>query len=85
LLEKVSELEKIEVSDRDIQERIDQLVRGSGERAKTVREIYSRPDAREDLKAQLVSERTLEFLLEHATMKEVDAPPPKVDEGGKNS
>jgi len=85
LLEKISELEKIEVSDKDIQERIDHLVRAAGERAKTVREIYSRPDAREDVQAQLISERTLGFLLDRATVKEVDPPPPKVDEEGKNS
>jgi len=85
LLEKISELEKIEVSDKDIQERIDHLVRAAGERAKTVREVYSRPGARDDLHAQLISERTLAFLLERARVKEVDPPAKKVDEGGKNS
>jgi len=85
LLEKISELENIQVSDKDVQERIDQLVRAAGEKATTMRDIYSRPDARDDLHAQLLSERTLAFLLERAIVKEVDPPPVKVDEGGKNS
>jgi trigger factor len=85
LLEKISRLEKIEVSDKEIQERIDHLVRAAGERAKTVREIYSRPEAREDLRAQMIAERTLAFLLAHATVKDVDPPSTKVDEGTKKS
>jgi len=45
-----------------------------------VREIYSRPDSRDELRAQLVFNRTLEFLLERAKIKEVDPPVSKVDE-----
>ena len=85
LIEKISQLEQIEVSDKEIQERIDHLVRAAGERAKTVREVYSRPEAREDLRAQIISDRTLAFLLERAAVKEVDPPASKVDEKGKKS
>lgn len=85
LIEKISQLENIEVSDKEIQERIDHLVRAAGDKAKTVREVYSRPDAREDLRAQIISDRTLAFLLERAAVKEVDPPVSKVDEKGKKS
>ena len=41
LVEKIAEREKIEVEDKDIQERVDQLARAAGERAKNIREIDS--------------------------------------------
>ena len=83
LVEKISQLENIEVSDKEVQERVDNLIRTARERAKTVREAYSRPDTRDDLRAQMVFDRTLGFLLERALIKEVDAPATKVDEQGK--
>jgi trigger factor len=83
LMEKIAELEKIEISDKEVQQHIDNLARAAGERGKTVREIYSRPDARDDLRAQLVFGRTVDFLLERAQIKEVDSPPSKVDDSGE--
>jgi trigger factor len=64
LVEKIAQLEHIEIS----------------ERAKTLREVYARAEARDDLRAQMVFERTLEYLLERAIVKEVDRPISKVDE-----
>ena len=67
------------MSDKDLQERVDNLARGAGERAKSVREYYARPDARDDLRAQIAFDRTLSFLLERAEIKEVDVPVSPVD------
>lgn len=83
LMEKIAQLEKIQISDKEVQQRIDDLARAAGERGKTVREIYARPDARDELRAQLVFDRTIDFLLERAQIKEVDLPPSKVDESGE--
>lgn len=83
LVEKIASLEKIEVSDKEVQDRIDVLARAAGQRAKTLREIYQRPDARDDLRAQLIFDRTLDHLLERAKVREVDLPGPKVDAQGK--
>jgi trigger factor len=79
LVEKIAQLEKIEVSDKEVQERVDSIARAGGERGKTLREFYSRPDARDDLRAQMVFDRTVNFLLERAKVKEVDLPDSKVD------
>jgi trigger factor len=84
-IEKISQREKIEASDRDVQERVDYLARAGGERAKTIREYYGRPEARDDLRAQLIFDHTLSFLLERANVKEVDPPPQKVDDENKKS
>lgn len=85
LVEKISQLEKIAVSDKDIQERVDNLARASGERAKSVREYYARPEARDDLRAQMMFDQTLGYLLERAQIKEVDPPVSRVDETGEKS
>jgi len=85
LVERISQLEKIEVEDSELQERIDTMARAAGERGKTLREVYSRSEAREELRAQMAFERTLNFLLERATIKEVDPPATKVDDEGKKS
>ena len=85
LVEKISQQEKIEITDQDVQERVDNLARSAGDRAKSVREYYARPEARDDLRAQLVFDRTLGYLLERAQIKEVDMPASKVDEQGEKS
>jgi trigger factor len=85
LVERIAQLEKIEITDKEVQERIDGLVRSAGERAKTVREIYSRSEARDDLRAQMVFDRTMEVLLERAQIKDVDLPPSMVDEQAEKS
>jgi trigger factor len=85
LVEKISQLEKIDVEDRDVQERIDKLVRAAGERGKTLRDFYSRPESRADLRTQIAFERTLDFLLQRANVNEVDLPSNKVDDENKNS
>jgi trigger factor len=85
LVEKIAQLEKIEVTDKEIQERVDTLARAAGERAKAVRDFYARPDSRDDLRAQLVFDRTMAFLLERAKVKEVEVAVSKVDEPGEKS
>jgi trigger factor len=85
LVEKIAQAETIEVSDKELQERVENLVRGSGERGKGIREYYARPDARDDLRAQMAFDRTLSFLLERAKIKEVDAPTSTVDATAEKS
>ena len=79
LVEKIAQAESIEVSDKELQERIDNLARGAGDRAKGIREYYARPDTRDDLRAQMAFDRTLSFLLERAKIKEVEPPTSTVD------
>jgi trigger factor len=85
LVEKIAQAETIEVSDKELQERVDNLARGAGDRGKGVREYYARPDARDDLRAQMVFDRTLSFLLERAKIKEIDAPTSTVDATAEKS
>jgi trigger factor len=85
LVEKIAQLEKIEITDKEVQERVDGVARASAERAKTVRDFYSRPEARDDLRTQMVFDRTVSFLLERAKIREVDLPLSTVDDQAEKS
>jgi trigger factor len=85
LVEKISQQENISISDQEVQERVDSIARTAGERAKSVRDYYAKAEARDDLRAQLVFDRTVGYLLERAHIKEVDPAISKVDEAGENS
>ena len=82
LIEKIALLEKIEVSDKEIQEKIEAVARSAGEKGAAIREVYRREDVREDLRSQMVFDQTLGFLLKHAKIKEVVPP---VDANEKKS
>ena len=84
LVEKIGEREKIEVSDEDVQRKVDEMARAAKERASAVRKVYSQPSAREDLRSQMIFDRALHFLFERARITEVH-PPLKVDEVDKKS
>jgi len=84
LVEKIAQQENIDVSDSDLQTRIENLARAAGERAKSVRDYYAKADAREDLRAQMVFDRTVGYLLERARIKEVDSAASKVDDTAEN-
>jgi trigger factor len=85
LVEKIAQSENIEVPETEVQARIDALVRAAGERGKTLRQFYSRTDAHDELRSQMIFDRTLDFLLARARVKEVDAPVEKVDDPDKKS
>ena len=75
LIEAIAAKEKIAVGDADLQQRVDELVRAAKEQAVTLREYYKREEARQDLRSQMVFQRTLDLLLDRAKVK--DAEPPK--------
>lgn len=70
VVEKIAERERITISEDELQARIENIVRAAGEKGLTVRRIYAREDAREDLRSQMVFERTVDFLLQHAKVSE---------------
>ncbi|MBI4523421.1 MAG: trigger factor [Deltaproteobacteria bacterium] len=82
LLEKIAELERIQVSEEEVKARIDRLVRSAGEKGAAVREFYGGADARDDLQSQMIYERTLDYLFQHASIREIEPP---VDAGEKKS
>jgi len=83
LVENIAEREKIFLTDSEVQQRIEEMARSAGGQATALRKLYSQEEAREELRAQMIFDRTLDFLLGHAKVTETEAP--KVDERGGKS
>lgn len=78
ILEHVSKTEKIEVTDADLEGKFSELADERGMTVEAVRGYFVQDDAIETLRARLLEERTLEWLLERANF--VDPPSPVADE-----
>lgn len=74
LIEKIAAAEGITASEEEVDARVEALARASGAQAASVREQYGQDWARETMRSQLVSEKTLDFLLEQADVTVVDPP-----------
>ena len=72
LVGKIADAEAITASEDELDARIDAMARASGDRAASVREQYRQDWARAGLRSQLVSEKTLDFLLEQADVTLVE-------------
>ncbi|MEZ4321167.1 MAG: trigger factor [Myxococcota bacterium] len=74
ILEKVSETEKIEITDADLERKYSELADERGQSVEAVRGYFVKDDAVEELKARMLEEKTLDWLLERAKL--VDAAKP---------
>jgi trigger factor len=74
LVEKIAEIENIKTSDEEVRLRIERIATAAGGRGAAVREIYRESPALEDLRLQMIFDKTLEFLLGRAKIKEVEPP-----------
>jgi trigger factor len=67
VLEKITEAEKIEINDLEIDSEIDKMVKNSGEQAEEMKRIFNLPESRDSIKYVLVSKKTVERLVAIAT------------------
>jgi trigger factor len=72
LVEEIARMEKIDVSEDEVQTRVDELALAAKEQGKTVRALYQQEGRREDLRSQMIFGRTLDFLLKHAQVRELE-------------
>jgi len=73
LLEAVAQQEGLRVDDADVDARIAALATAAGQAAERVRALYQDPDARRDLRAQLLQARALDAVLRQAHVTTVPA------------
>jgi len=76
ILEKVAEMEKIAVSDAELDQKLEQLAVQMNQRVEAVKNFYQKEDRLENLRAMMLEEKTLDFLLSQANVKEI-APSPE--------
>lgn len=76
LIDRIASAEGISVSEEEVDGRIDALARAGGGQAASVRERYRQDWARATLQSQMVTEKTLDFLLEQAAVTVVELSEP---------
>ena len=69
ILEKVAQLESITVGAEEIDEELQRIARNVNQSVTLVREIYNKNNLMPELSQQLLEEKTLSFLQEHATIQ----------------
>ncbi len=75
ILENVAEKEKITVSDEEMDQKLEQLAAQMNQRVEAIKSYYRKRDRLEDLRAMIREEKTLDFLLGQAKIKEGGSPP----------
>lgn len=71
LLEAIARQEQLSVSDDELDVQIDRVLERAGNARERVRALYHEPAARMRLRAQLLQERALDRVVEHARVKTV--------------
>jgi len=74
ILEKIAEKENIQVDEAEIDRRLNEIAAQWKQRVETVRALYEKEGWMEDLRSQLLEEKTLDFLLRQSKGIEVDRP-----------
>lgn len=76
VLQKIAEVEKIDVNEDDINDEIDRLADRSGESPRRVRARLEREDMMEALAVELIERRTLDLILQNAEYEDVSLAKP---------
>jgi trigger factor len=69
VMDAVRRQEKIELSADDVNQRIQLLAQGLGKSPEEIRQMVSHPERRRGFESDLVEEKTMRFLREHAVVK----------------
>jgi trigger factor len=67
ILDKVREVENIEVSEAEVDAEVESLALGAKENRDRVRELFSMPSARDSLRGELAMKKAMERLIQIAT------------------
>jgi trigger factor len=71
VLQKIAEVEKIEVTDNDLEDEIDRIAERSGESPRRVRSRLEKDDLIEALAAEMIERKALDLILDNARYEDV--------------
>jgi trigger factor len=74
ILEKIAEMEKLSISEEEQEARLTQIAAQLNQRPEAVKSYYQKKNLLDDLRAQMLEEKTLDFLLSKAKMIERPSP-----------
>jgi len=72
LLEEIAKKESIEVDEKDIEDRVTEIADRAGQDIEKIRSHYNEKEARERLESGLLTEKTLDFIIQRAKIEEVE-------------
>ncbi|MDI6755368.1 MAG: hypothetical protein QME78_13365, partial [Thermodesulfobacteriota bacterium] len=75
ILEKIAGMEKLSVSEAEQEENFEKLAAQLKQRVEAVKNYYQKNDLLEDLRAKMLEEKTLDFLLSQAKITEKENAP----------
>ncbi|MBW2091889.1 MAG: hypothetical protein JRI34_07180, partial [Deltaproteobacteria bacterium] len=81
ILEKIAQEKSLNVTDDELKERMLQTAMETGQPPDKIIEFYSQNNMLGSLRQQMLTEKTLKFLLENANIKDTPAPSESVTEG----
>jgi trigger factor len=70
VLNKLCEAEKIEVSDAEVDSEVEHMLQSAGEQREQMKQVFNSPQARESLRGELLTHKTIDRLVEIATRKD---------------
>lgn len=70
ILNKIAEMEKLSVSEAELEGKLEQIAAQVNQRPEAVKNYYLKKNLLEDLRAQMLEEKTLDFLLSKAKIRE---------------
>jgi trigger factor len=70
ILEKIAHLENLSISETELDERLGQMAQQLNQRPEALKNSYQKKGLLEELRAQILEEKTLDFLLSKTKMKE---------------
>ena len=68
--DKIVELEKLEVSNEDVDNRITEMLEGIKQNAAQYKSYYNRPENRDRMKSELLDKKVFQFIADNSTVKE---------------
>ena len=81
LLERLVEIEKVEVSEADMDEHLEQLAVQAGQSVKVVKNLYKKNRGMDELKIHLASEKALDLVIDQAEISEEEEAATEDQEG----
>ena len=81
ILQKIAEMEKLSVSEAELEERLEKMAAQVNQRAEALKSYYQKEGLLEDLRAQILEERALDFLLSQSKIRERPGHPAETPPG----
>jgi trigger factor len=81
ILEKIAEMEKLSVSEAELTGRFEKMAAQLNQRVEALKSYYQKEGLLEDLRAQILEEKTLDFLLSQSKVTERPGNPAEISPG----